>query len=446
MERAGPGPSKPHEDKPLLFISHQHEDKTIADILRSFIVSRTANRVLVFQSSSAMAEGPHVGGPLNKQLMDFLWRTDVFILLHTNLHRDWSYCMWEYGVMLHERKPEAKSILFQFSDKFPSLFAEQVRVDIRKRDDVEKFTKDLLTDDDFFPTYPGPITGFSRESEEMKQAGDELYDSLLAVAPEDNEDPEPWLPYPHVRLSIDLDHIQRMRRAPAKERVQTIRDVLENESAPATCNAEAGRLFGKRTPVENVVFKDLLAKWRDKFPDWETRWIDTICSQIVAAAMDEFPTSAWELMRGTDLADGTWYGPALVKVQTSARQHNMGFDVCFMKLAVDKEDRVVARMPRERRILDLRRAEEEPTSGKHVRDLQVLLNQFLAATSNGASSEAMALLPVDGIGGVRTKQATLAFQAATGLVHDAIVGPLTWKKLVELRVEDPIRTEIRTEL
>ena len=30
--------------------------------------------------------------------------------------------------------------------------------------------------------------------------------------------------------------------------------------------------------MENVVFKDLLSKWRDKFPDWETRWIDTICS------------------------------------------------------------------------------------------------------------------------------------------------------------------------
>ncbi|MGH2732466.1 MAG: peptidoglycan-binding protein [Actinomycetota bacterium] len=431
MERAGSTPNKPHEDKPLLFISHRHEDKTIADILRSFIISRTANRVEVFQSSSAMAEGPRVGGLLNRQLMDFLWHTDVLILLYTNPNRDWSYCMWEYGVMLDDRKPDAKPILFQFADRYPPLFSDQVRVDVRKRHDVEKFTKDLLTDRDFFPNYPGPVTGFFRESEDVKRASDELYESLLAVAPEDNEDPEPWPPYPYLQLSIDLDHINRICQAAMKERVQLAREVVENEAVLTTGNAEAGRLFGKRTRVENIAFKELLARWREKFPDWQARWVDAICSQIIAAAMDEFPTSAWELMRATDLADGTWYGPALVKVQKSSRQHCMKFDVCFLKFVLDDDDRIIARVPRERRILDLRNTEQQPVTGKHVRDLQVLLNRFLTAGDEGKDGEPIPPLLADGIGGAKTKQATLAFQSAKSLVQDAIVGPLTWRKLIE---------------
>jgi hypothetical protein len=83
---------RPPEGKPLLFISHLHEDKTVADILRTFVISRTANRVSVYQSSSATGEGPRAGGPLNKQLTSVLWRTDVFILLYTRPDKDWSYC------------------------------------------------------------------------------------------------------------------------------------------------------------------------------------------------------------------------------------------------------------------------------------------------------------------------------------------------------------------
>jgi hypothetical protein len=386
----------------------------------------------VFQSSSATAEGPRVGGLLNRQLITFLWHTDVFILLYTNPNKDWSYCTWEYGVMLDDRKPDARPILFQFTDKYPDLFSDQVRVDVRKRDDVEKFTKDLLTDKAFFCNQAGPVTGFSRESEDVKRASDELYESLLAVAPEDNEDPEPWSTYPYVQLSIDLDLVNRICQAPARERAGLAREIVENETVLADGNAEAGRLFGRRTHIENVPFKELLTRWKEKFSDWQTTWIDAICSQVVAGALDEYPTSSWELMRAIDLADATWYGPALVNVQKSSRQHCMKFDVCFLKFSLDQNDQIVARVPRDRRILDLRKAEQQPVTGKHVRDLQVLLSRVLAAAGNGKQPDPIPALVIDGIGGAETKRAIVDFQDRQGLVQDAIVGPLTWRKLLEL--------------
>jgi zinc D-Ala-D-Ala carboxypeptidase len=42
---------------------------------------------------------------------------------------------------------------------------------------------------------------------------------------------------------------------------------------------------------------------------------------------------------------------------------------------------------------------------------------------------------VDGIFGQQTESATQAFQKATGLTNDGIVGPLTWKQLVSLPAE-----------
>jgi len=38
---------------------------------------------------------------------------------------------------------------------------------------------------------------------------------------------------------------------------------------------------------------------------------------------------------------------------------------------------------------------------------------------------------LDGTAGAKTNQAVLAFQAAAHLATDAVVGPLTWRKLIE---------------
>jgi hypothetical protein len=58
-------------------------------------------------------------------------------------------------VALDDHAPDAKPIVFQFSDKYPKMFADLVRVDVRKQDDIVRFTKDLLTGPDFFHTHSG---------------------------------------------------------------------------------------------------------------------------------------------------------------------------------------------------------------------------------------------------------------------------------------------------
>jgi peptidoglycan hydrolase-like protein with peptidoglycan-binding domain len=81
--------------------------------------------------------------------------------------------------------------------------------------------------------------------------------------------------------------------------------------------------------------------------------------------------------------------------------------------------------------IDLRKAELQPVEGEDVKTLQALLNLFLTAGDVGEDGSPIPPLTVDGTAGAKTKQAALAFQTAAHLTTDAIVGPLTWKKLVE---------------
>jgi len=81
--------------------------------------------------------------------------------------------------------------------------------------------------------------------------------------------------------------------------------------------------------------------------------------------------------------------------------------------------------------IDLRNANVQPVSGKDVKQMQALLNIFLTAGDVGEDGTPIPPLTVDGTAGGVAKQAALAFQTAANLTADAIVGPQTWKKLVE---------------
>ena len=81
--------------------------------------------------------------------------------------------------------------------------------------------------------------------------------------------------------------------------------------------------------------------------------------------------------------------------------------------------------------IDLRQAEAQAIAGDDVRTLQALLNVFLTAGDAGDDGSPIAPLSVDGTAGAKTKQAALAFQTAAHLTQDAIVGPRTWRKLIE---------------
>lgn len=81
--------------------------------------------------------------------------------------------------------------------------------------------------------------------------------------------------------------------------------------------------------------------------------------------------------------------------------------------------------------IDLQKAELQPVAGDDVKTLQALLNLFLTAGDVGEDGSPIPPLALDGTAGAKTKQAVLAFQTAAHLAKDAIVGPLTWRKLIE---------------
>jgi hypothetical protein len=323
--------SEQSQPKPLLFISHKHSDKPIADVIHDFVRDRSGDRVRVFQSSSASAEGPRLGRNLTQELADALWEASMVILVYTSPDHDWSYCMWECGVATDPRSPDTRPVLFQCGDERPDVFAGSLGVDTRDLSQVQRFVNDFLTRPNFFPGHRRPITEFPPNSDFVKQAGQAFYTKLEEVIPRGEARilEESW-PYPFLRLELSKEEVERIRAESFERRVATTTEAVL-ESQVIESDFELRRIFGRAGLPSQAKFRVLVDGWREKFRQSEPAWLEALSEQVSAAVLGRFPTLRWELMRGMDDYDGTLYAPVVNYACTLGGLRQMQFDVYFDK-------------------------------------------------------------------------------------------------------------------
>ena len=327
------------KNKPLLFISHKHENRIIADALRNFVEMNTAGMVEVFQSSSEQAPGPRAGFSLNEELKSALWRAGAFILIYTHSTLDWSYCMFEYGVANNPGTPYTRMVLFRCCDAVPSLFAGQVNVNARELVDIQKFSNQLLTAPDFFPDYGGPVTQHQPNSQMVASAAADFYQKLQPLLPPlIPSSHEEWPAYPFLRLQLDMKHVEAIKNAPASDRLRKAFDLIQTECLVTDYDKEAERLFNSPGFDKGMKFEALVRAWMEKEEkrDSRSKWVESLCGQVTDGARWRFPPLVWELMQGIN--SDTWYAPILTRVRRVPNQH-MQFDIYFFKFEVDEEQK-----------------------------------------------------------------------------------------------------------
>ncbi len=344
-EPAGVMPLRP-DDKPVLFISHRHDDRAMADVLRKFIQARTGGRVTVFQSSSPDADGPKQGKNVTQELRRALWHASVVILIYTTRDQDWSYCMWECGVAQLPEPSDTKTIVFQSADQFPEVFADQLRVGLRDEQAIDKFVSDLLTDSGYFPRLGRAITEFAAGTDPVREAARELYEQLQDVLPSQETADEEWPPYPQLTLELTDEQVERIRTAQGtpEDRLDVARQVVVDEAMVIGGDGQVGRIFSARgfprTPsMPGMPMRNLVESWKADSPTPASQWIDDVCRQIMATTRNQFPTLRWQLMRGADRMDGTWYGPVVRYVKKVSSRRCEEVDVVFCKFELDDANR-----------------------------------------------------------------------------------------------------------
>lgn len=319
--------------RPLLFISHRHADRDIADAIRQFIIERSGGRIAVFQSSSAEADDhPRVGRELRQELKQHLWEATVVVLLYTSPQEDWSYCMWECGVATLET-PETRIIVLQCGSQPPQVYSDAVRVNARDSTSVQNFVSEFLTSEGFFPGYGEAIApGFSPTGNEVEQAAQRLHQSLHELIVEDG-DGEDWATVPFMRLQLTFAEVDRIG---ALDQEAGAREVLE-AARVASIDNEALRLFGLGRLERLEPLTTLVEAWRQRRADASFGWIDELAIQVKEGSGWVYPQFRWQLMSSVDRANRAKYAPVLSRVRSVPRLRLHEFDVYFNKFDTDDD-------------------------------------------------------------------------------------------------------------
>lgn len=327
-----PAHPRDEQDRPLLFISHRHADRAIADVVRGFVTERSGGDVIVFQSSSSEAQAPKIGQNVNRELLKALWKSDLLLLIYTGEERGWDYCMWECGVATHAESDETRVIVLQCGHRAPPVFADKLGVDVRDPERVTRFANEFLTDPGFFPGGNTPVTRFQANDANVRRAADEFLAQLRAVIPPDVEDDqvEEWPAVPFLRLELGASQVRQIVGEDDDERARSLTARVLLDAVVVDSDREAAVLFDRPTLPADVPFGALLpSSARRGDPP---AWLRNLAAQVTRAVQWNFPAVSWSLMRSANEHDGRYYSPVLTHVRRFPG-HAMQFDIHFQRFA-----------------------------------------------------------------------------------------------------------------
>jgi len=329
--------------KPLLFISHKHTDHTIAKVIADFIKDEARNEVDVHLSSDPEYQGPRFGPNLNDQLRKILWKTDALILVYTSAEgEDWSYCMWECGAAAHPDSPNTTLIVFQCWRDVPKPFADDLRVNARGLDDMKKFTKQLLTNADFFPRLGGALAP-RVEQDTINKAAKRLHDNLRAVLPDPDDGAiQQWPTWPYLRIELPMAQIDAIKGAPEGERRAIACQLVTDHGVVVEGGERTAELFGLANLSPRHSLKELVRTWSEKTPGIEPVWFHSCCEQIAASALRQFPVIRPATLREAN--GDAEFTPALSRTRRLPFAKVMQFDIYFYNLNDPRAVPVTSRM------------------------------------------------------------------------------------------------------
>ena len=354
-------------EKPLLFISHKHSDAKIAKCIADFVREKSLNGVEVHVSSDPESKAPSLGKNINEQLRKALKKAAALILIYTTEDQDWSYCMWECGVATDPDSLSTNILVFQCGSKGPSPFNDVLRVDVRKLDDIRRFTDAFFRDPKFFAKHQQAIAPDFTKPQTDKLA-DELYNEIHPLLPT-LEPKEEWSSWPYLCVELPRDKVEELRSKEVGIDEEILIDIVRDHAI--VCSGErVPRLFGMARFPERISLRELVNRWKVKVPHVDADWFDSCCQQIFSVVQRELPVIPLTPFKEVD--GNSEYVCIVSRVYDKPLENKTKFDIHFYNVTDPRAVPVTSKMLKKGRFFSKNLGETPPSEIK----LCVLLKEL----------------------------------------------------------------------
>lgn len=319
---------------PLLFISHKHDDKEIAEQVARFVRRGSRGEIRVYLSSSPEYEGPRHGQNLNRELQDALSEASVVLLIYTSQDKDWSYCMWECGLATDPQEPKTNIVVFQCSPDRPAPFDDQLHVQAWDRDSIHTFVQQFFTEPSFFPGCGAIAPGY--HDNDIKDEAERFWETLQTVIPQ-NRATRDWPARPFLQVALSTDVVNAIE---ATASIEDATALVQEYGVIERTQSGLAAVFNRMEFEEGELFSTLRNYWTQRYPDHPATWFTALCKQIAVGAKRDIQEI--EHVRFRSISDHTEMIPLLSRVWELPVQRKMLFSIYF--IAVHRAQVVTSRM------------------------------------------------------------------------------------------------------
>ena len=273
---------------PLIFISHKHSDKGIAEAVGKFIESEAPRGLRIFLSSSPGFEGVRFGKPISAELRNSLANSDVFFLIYTSADEDWSWCMWEWGVANHPASDKTTMVVLQCGAESPKIDTGNRRVNVRKPDEIQALIKQYFKNETFFPSLNGEPLASHFSEQTIAEKADKLF-SKFKNFPVIDPSVE-WTTWPFLQLEMSMEHADRIKNLSNPLSFEDKINLVRQSTKVHIADPKALAIFGLAGGLApETPFSNLALIWKNAFPESDTLWFENCCEQIAVAAAEKLP-------------------------------------------------------------------------------------------------------------------------------------------------------------
>ncbi len=301
-----------------VFISHRHDEKQFADIIKSALVTWGLTDGQIYQSSSRSAEGPTPGNDLSKDVREFLWECNLVIWIYTTTSKHWSWCTYEIGVA-DDPKVRTRIVTLSILGEEPVIRRNRRLVTLG-RDDIQKFVKDFFTKPGFFPGFEAYWPKYGA----VKKQADDLYAELAnarkSYSADVGREHEPRWGY--FRLEVHVSVIEECRDLWEMKRKEEIWSRLKEELRIVGYKKTGLFHFGYDSPdqvvSESPPVSGLAKQWREQveIENPSCEWLDELVQEVWRSRMNFSPQLSWKPIKSAWGAGGQsgYFYPVLVQV------------------------------------------------------------------------------------------------------------------------------------
>ena len=331
------------EQKSSIFISHRHEDKEIASVLRRTIRSWTAGHSFEIYQSSDPKYSLKIGECLSDELKKALEICRLFLLIYTIPDENWSYCMFESGLVSNLKSTKTRVVVFQFGEKAPAPLDNIIRVKYNKLG-IKTFTEQFHRTVNFFPHLNNPFDE-NIDDEILEEKTNNLWESLKTVRPRPPTNTPRWLSLT-LKLSLKSDELKTVRSAVSdNEALKLIKDTIKNKCfILQDQNTDTASRFGYAHFPTGLTLWGLFERWKDDLVRWNHQngknfqpldWYTELNKEIVRVLRDRPAEEVHIPIKSVQKRDWTWYLPAINRVYSREEDYQWEFIMELYRIPSD---------------------------------------------------------------------------------------------------------------